>query len=164
MPEVISNGVLHAGPAEAIEAIAEFWRTLWNRDDHMQADTVRDLMDLREEAIQQDPMGTITADMVRAAIGTIPAKAATGMDLWDAGLLRQLPQEGMKALADLLMAIEADALWPPVVWAVAVALMAKPTGGQRPIALVAMTVKKAETLANRKQANHCKRSGISCEM
>ena len=51
------------------------------------------------------------------------------MDLWDSGLLRQLPKEGMAGLATLLNAVEAEALWPPQGWAVQVALMAKPLGG-----------------------------------
>ena len=104
----------------------------------MQEETVFQLMELRDKARLQPPLLPITVEQVRAAIHTIPAKAATGMDLWDSGLLRQLPKEGMAGLATLLNAVEAEALWPPQVWAVQVALMAKPTGGQRPIALTAM--------------------------
>ena len=62
---------------------------------------------------------------------------AVGIDQWPLGQLRLLSQEAKEILLNILQDIETSKAWPGYTYYNIIVLMGKPTGGVRPIALMA---------------------------
>ena len=68
----------------------------------------------------------------------IKANTALGIDHWEGGFLRAMPEEFADRLATLLNRVEGVCAWPWSVLMSIITLMGKPNGGVRPIALLPM--------------------------
>jgi len=142
--EVLSRDLAHEGaqdssPQAVIEDRQAFWQQLWQRDKEDFATIAEQLKRLRPLAQAEAAMRTkITPRKVREAIGVLRLEAGQGMDSMPVWMLRSLDQQELEALASLLEEVEAAVTWPIQALAVAVALLDKEAGGDRPIALTTM--------------------------
>jgi hypothetical protein len=126
-------------PMEVAQLKAEGWMKYWNRPlmphERPQAEWLNDLKkEAQKELTEQDD---ITVQEVQAALARGPSITATGCDNWNPKDWARLPVEAHVELTNMLNDIEKRLQWPAQVLAILVALLGKPTGGDRPISLTA---------------------------
>ena len=80
----------------------------------------------------------VSAKDLMRAIRSIKKDTALGPDQLSPRHLRRLPMEGVEALLKLYLRLEQGILVPEVFKRAFVALLGKPGGGERPIALMPM--------------------------
>ena len=116
------------------------WSKLWQRDEHLAAQTLATLQDLRWEAGQRK-WPTITLDDLDTALASFNAGTAMSLDGFRPAHLQMLPMEGRRALLRLMNSWLASAAFPWQLLIVLVAPSAKPVAGERPIALEQLVVR-----------------------
>ena len=100
----------------------------------MNQDNDRDFINQRAERRVGDEILDFDATDVQHAIRAYPVGKKPGIDCWSTEQWRDLPPEIISLIASTLFAIQRYAFWPIQVMLNLESLIAKPLGGQRPIA------------------------------
>ena len=129
---------LEVTPLAAVAEVRAFWATYWCRDDAL-AHGVRSAMhELRLLAGETEPLAAPCAVEMRRGLATLKKDTATSTDVWSPAELESLPDEGLVALGRVFHSIEVVLALPIQVLVAIMALLAKPLGGFRTIALLGM--------------------------
>ena len=119
---------------EGIDARAEFWAGVWKP-----LESVGDasfLETLRARAIEaQLEIPPLSMGQLLAVLKASPDRTGLGIDQWLAKLCLPLPVEARFDLLKILRQCENALDWPSAVKCNLIALIPKPTGGERPIGL-----------------------------
>ena len=111
LPEYVEiNGVKTNDPVAKASHFAEYWSHLWERDaPHLEAmyQQIQELRVCGRVLHQGAIMAPIIGTMVRRACKRLKTNTALGVDLFEAGYLKQLCEEAYEAIAELLNAVEA---------------------------------------------------------
>ncbi len=83
----------------------------------------------------------ITEEVLDGALATLKGHTGRGADGIAPRMLKCLPREGKQAMVALLHQCERQVMWPWQMLFALVPLIPKPTGGERPIGLLAMLVR-----------------------
>ncbi len=134
-----TNGVIDFDPMTSVEKRKELWSSYWRRDDANIAINANTMNELRELAKQQEHrLDPIDDDQVDDAIARLRNSRGLGADWWAPKELKGLPREGKAEFADLIRECEEKVTVPIQVLFNLMALLPKPTGGERTVCLQAL--------------------------
>eukprot|EP00971_Amphidinium_carterae_P158248 3137119-Amphidinium_carterae.1 len=112
--------------AAGLQAILAYWQNIWK---------VHKSSSRSSNVAAQSALPPFTAEQVLAVCSAYPVRKAPGPDDWSPATWKMLPLPFHARLAQILNAFE-DAEGFPKEWTTSIALMSKPSGGTRPIALM----------------------------
>ena len=125
-------------PKAIAEAFVAEWGELWRPEAGGEMDQAL-ARSLREMAAQGAPT-PLTAEQVREAVDTMPARRSPGLDHWTVQQLKGLPAEAWVSLALILNRVEAEGRWPAALRGAKVVFLSKGEGmqviKQRPIGIL----------------------------
>ena len=119
-----------------LEFRAKPWQQRWQRDKDQLGLLVDDLKEIRGKAIN-DQRPDCSLQQVDKANACFKKNTATSTDNWHPNEVKQLPASARKSLGSILGAIGRKACLPLQALMMKVALLVKPTGGDRPISIPA---------------------------
>ena len=133
-----SGQVLHE-PLRVMENRVQGWMRLWARDAGQHKEVVQALCDLRQAALEQAKENEFEVDEATEAllkdIGAFKPMTGKGADGIRPSFLRWLPQRALEELAMQFHRWKQKCALPWQLLHMVIAMLAKPSSGERPIAL-----------------------------
>ena len=124
----------HSTTQESMQARNKEWGNRWNRGVEMRDTSLRQMHELRLQALSTAPR-TWTTDTVLHALSSTKGNRARGVGGWNPKEILRLPRRALGGLVMVLQAVEKLAL-PTQMCVNVVGLLCKPNGnGERPITL-----------------------------
>ena len=122
-------------PLEVLQHRKEQWEQYWCRDKTRVGITVQRMEELKEMA-RQERLEPITLEGLDEALYSFKDGTAKGLDGTGPRLWKRLPAVRRMKMVELLNNVERELTWPWQLMGQLVVLLGKPTGGERPTALL----------------------------
>ena len=133
---VEEEGRCSAAPADIVEADFQSWKSIWEGLKRWQGTPWRQGQG-EAKVREEEGLPDFGAKEVRKAAATFSARTGWGTDNVGPRQFMWLSDALLESVATLLKCIEAEGLWPVQVQEALIHLIPKPTGGRRPVGLIA---------------------------
>ena len=122
-------------PLEVLQHRKEQWEEYWCRDKTRITIAVKRMEEIKDMA-EREELEPITIEGLNEALYSFKDGTAKGLDGTGPRFWKRLPEVGRQSVVELLNDIEKYKTWPWQLMGQLVVLLGKPTGGERPIALL----------------------------
>ena len=133
---VVEEGGPVFEPIKVLDSRAKFWSGFWGtRDVNTNPDWLKVVRLAAQSQHRDCPLDPIQLHEVQQAIAQSPPRTGVGADLWRVREWHVLPEEAKGMLTEILNQMEQSLIFPVQALLNVIAMMGKPSGGERPICL-----------------------------